>query len=292
MSESKSERSSTVSRVWKKLWVKTLGERHWVRTHGPLREREEWGLIPRPNYAYGLLRAADIAKYFGKKTVTVCEFGVASGAGLLNMIELAEIFRNETGVEFRIVGFDTGEGLPELQPGHKEHPEIWSDGDFVMEDRESLLKKIDGRAELVFGDVAETIDGFVDTLDKDAPLGFVSIDVDIYSATISALRVMLGDPEKYCPAVSCYFDDIGFFFANRWCGELSAIREFNDEHETRKIDNDRSLTYRYAHLGQAWCAHMYVCHHLGHPDRNRARDREALTISAHHEFGQGHNIQR
>jgi tRNA G46 methylase TrmB len=55
-----------------------------------------------------MLRVADVAKYFGKKCVTVIEFGVASGAGLLNMADVAPLIEEETGVKLRIAGFDTG----------------------------------------------------------------------------------------------------------------------------------------------------------------------------------------
>lgn len=100
------------ARVWRKLWVTLLGEESWRRSPGSLRFKELHALLDRANYAYGLLRAADVAAYFGHKKVTVCEFGVASGGGLMNMIALADLFTRETGVEYRIVGFDTGKGLP------------------------------------------------------------------------------------------------------------------------------------------------------------------------------------
>ena len=62
--------------------------------------------------AYGMLRAADLAAHFGKKAVTVVEFGVASGARPWNMIRLKELIERDTGVTLRVVGFDTGAGLP------------------------------------------------------------------------------------------------------------------------------------------------------------------------------------
>ena len=116
-----------------------MGEAAWVSRTGDFRTREQHGLIGRPNYLYGMLRAADCAKYFGKTSVTAIEFGVASGAGLVNMVDLAELITKETGVKFRIVGFDTGAGLPTIE-GYKDHPEIWNPGDFAMEDRPALLK--------------------------------------------------------------------------------------------------------------------------------------------------------
>ena len=158
--------------------------------------------------------------------MTVCEFGVARGAGLMNLIELAEVIAPATGVTFRIVGFDTGAGLPPVT-GHKNHPEIWAGGDFSMIDPSELIQRIAGRAELILGDVDQTVEAFTKTLTEDAPLGWISIDVDTYSGTVSALRCLNGRPEQYTPAVGMYLDDIGMFVSNRWCGELAAIEEFN-----------------------------------------------------------------
>lgn len=272
------------ARLVRKIWTSTLGVDSWIDQWGDFRTRERYGRIARPNYLYGMLRAADCAKYFGKQSVTVIEMGVASGAGLMNMIELAAQVQRETGVRFKIFGFDTGAGLPYVE-GFKDHPEIWNPGDFVMEDRDVLLRKISGQAEIIWGDVNATIDEFVSRLDAASPLGFISVDVDLYSATKSALRCLAGAPEKYNPAISMYFDDVSFFFANRWCGELAAISEFNQEHDLRKIDLDRSLVGgQRPEPSQPWYSSMYVCHVLDHPARQSSKNRPELTISQHTDF--------
>lgn len=172
--------------------------------------REQYGLIARANYLYGMLRAADVPKYCGKQSVTVVEFGVASGAGMLNMIGLAPMIEKETGIHLRIVGFDTGQGLPSVQ-GYKDHPELWRAGDFATEDRETLMRAVGGRAEIIWGDIADTIGPFTDSINSAAPLGFLSVDLDIYSTTTVALRCLTGQPEKYNPGISMYFDDVSFF---------------------------------------------------------------------------------
>jgi len=266
----------------RKLWTRLLGEASWVRARGDFRERERFDLVARPHYAYGVLRAADLALYFGQRETTVCEFGVASGAGLVNLVELAARVERETGVRFRVVGFDTGAGLPPVE-GAKDHPEIWAGGDFAMETREALVARIGGRAELVFGDIGDTVEGFVRTLSPSTPLGFASIDVDIYSGSKSALRCLDGAAELYLPAIPMYFDDVAFFFANDWCGELASIHEFNAERAERKIGTDRSLPGARP-LVAPWHRGMYVCHVLDHPARQKPRERAALTIDAHHVF--------
>ena len=82
-----------------------------------------------------------------------------------------------------------------------------------MTNKEELRKRVAGRAELIFGDIKDTVEGFAASLDESAPLGFVAIDVDIYSGTRSALRSLLGRPELYTPAISNHplADDVGLF---------------------------------------------------------------------------------
>src|SRR4051794_32980048 len=100
------EMHSFPARIKRKIWTTAFGHDSWIRKTGDFRTRESYGLIERPNYVYGMLRAADNAKYLGKKSVTAIEMGVASGWGLLNMIECADQITKETGVGFDIVGFD------------------------------------------------------------------------------------------------------------------------------------------------------------------------------------------
>jgi hypothetical protein len=255
---------------------------------GPI-SQEHWGVLDRPSYAYGLVRAARIARYFDHKKVTVCEFGVAHGDGLLNMADLAAKIGAALNIEFRVVGFDTGVGLPKVF-GYKEHPEIWSSGDFTLVDTEKLKARIGARAELVLGDIKDTIGGFLKSLSPEAPIGFISVDVDLHSAAVAALQSLTGKPDQYLPAVSVYFDDVAFYFANRWCGELAAIDEFNAAHESRKIDIDRTLPGRRPVKYARWYPQMYVCHLLDHPKRQTSPQRVALDMNHHRDLLTEHGI--
>lgn len=264
----------------RKIWRRLSSDASWVRHFGDFREKEFYGQIKRPNYTYGMLRAADTALFFGHKGVTACEFGVASGRGLLNMIEVSELIQAETGVKFRIVGFDTGAGLPAVQ-GYKDHPELWSGGDFAMGDTNALKAKIAGKAELILGNIDDTIKDFVSTLNADSPLGFVSIDVDIYSGTVSALRGLNGNVNCYLPAISFYLDDVSSYFSNEACGELAAVLEHNLAQPMRCIYPDRSLPGLRPMRTEGWYRHMYVGHMLDHPARNKPRERDALHLMEH-----------
>ena len=244
-------RSFLKTAVGRKVWPRILGERPVSKRVGTFREQESFGIVPRANYAYGMLRAAHTAKFFGFSEVTACEFGVATGRGLTNMTEVAELVLQETGVRTRIVGFDTGAGLPALT-GYKDHPELWSGGDFSMGDPEQLRQALKGKAELILGDINDTINRFVATLTPQCPLGFVSIDVDIYSGTVAALRGLNGEPGLYLPAISFYLDDVGSYFSNEACGELAAVAEHNQANPMRPIFRDHSLPGRRSQPFEPW----------------------------------------
>jgi hypothetical protein len=240
--------------------------------------RDAGDRFERPYLAYGLTRAAGLARRFGQRRLTVCEFGVANGDGLLSLAALAAEIAAESDLSFRIAGFDRASGLPPAR-GYEDHPELWAPGDFAMDDPEALQRALAGRAELYIGDVADTVPRFAGTLGPGEPIGFVVVDVDLYSATRSVLTALDGPAEHYLPAFPMYFDDVSSFFSNPWCGELRAIEEFNASHELRKIDRDRTLAARPPAAG-GWHDRMFVCHVLDHVERGRS-SRGAQTPEQH-----------
>ncbi len=266
---------------------KLLADRGHVAANGSFRDKVRYDLIDRPNYACGLLIAADIARFCGYKTITAVEFGVAEGQGLLNMCQLAEMIIQETGVAFRIIGFDTGEGLPDLED-HRDHPEIWSSGDFGHEKREELESQLSDNAHIVWGDIRHTLARALNTISPDAPVGFVANDLDLYSSTYASFELFEGDARKLMPVVISYFDDtlgdpsrIGSLFRNRWCGQLAAIDDFNCKQEHRKIDRLRTLKARRPLDKELWLEQMYGIHVLDHPMRQVGGTREPLTMDDH-----------
>ena len=272
-----------VQRILHRLSIIYGKEEAWLLRNGSFREKELYGVIPRQPYCYGMLRAADQARFMGCKEITAVEFGVGDGAGLLNMIELAGAIEQETGVKFNIVGFDAGSGLPAVR-GYKDHAELWRAGDFPMQDRDGLVRRIGGRAQLIFGDINDTIEKLKPRLSAKNPLGFVAIDVTLYSATAGALRCLEWAPELYPLGVSMYFDDTLFFYASEWAGELLAIKEFNARSKHRKIGEDRSVHAHRPHQHTGWYSGMFVCHVLDHEVRSEGAQRQSVTIDGHHEF--------
>ena len=63
MTESSSD--GFITRAVRRASRTSIARDLWFRRWGSLREKERFGLIDRPQYAYGVLRAADVARYFG-----------------------------------------------------------------------------------------------------------------------------------------------------------------------------------------------------------------------------------
>ena len=242
--------------------------------------QEKLGLANRAWYAYGMLSAARHAKKHGYKEIMALEFGVANGRGLRNMDKLATKIENITGVKIKLVGFDTGKGMPPVTD-YRDHPEIYREGDYPLIDEKALRQDVHSEVSLVLGDINDTVPEFTKMLSKDCPVGFFSMDVDVWSSSKAALQLFEHDPEFYLPMVFGYFDDCSSrSHFNKFCGELLAISEFNEEHNLRKIDNDRGVWNSHRQIGpQVWFERMFILHSFDHPKRFPQEARKAKIIS-------------
>jgi hypothetical protein len=263
-----------------------LAARQQAADDGSFRERVRFDLVDRPQHAVGLLAAADIARFTGVDRILAIEFGVAEGAGLRNLAVVARAVAEETDVDVEVVGFDSGVGLPP-PVDYRDHPEIWSEGDFAPPDVDALRSSLPTGTELIIGQVAETVPIFVDSL-GDRVVGFVSFDLDLYSSTRDALRLFVAKPDQLLPVVITHFDDvlgatgrIGSLFRTEAAGQLLAIREYNLSHTDRFLDHMRILRHRRPLDRELWLRRMYALHVLDHPVRNTLRTREALSMSEH-----------
>jgi len=200
-----------------------------------VKTRALWELSARPAYLLGVVTAAEQARRQNVSAVSVIEFGVAGGEGLLALEHEAEAVEKETGIKMKVYGFDMGRrGLPPFIGDHRDHPDAWHPGDYPM-DEEALRARLTGRTTLIIGNVAETVESFFKNFDS-PPIGFVSFDLDLFSSPRDALRVFLLQDKKMLWHVPLYFDDIDFIFNHRFAGELLAIDEFNQQNDKVRID--------------------------------------------------------
>jgi hypothetical protein len=191
-----------------------------------VRERAPW----RPNYLWATLRSAMTAKAIGIQKMSIIEFGVARGSGLRALETAATAAESLLEVDVEVYGFDTGRGMPH-PTDPRDAPFAIVEGDYTM-DVAALHARL-RRADLILGLVEETVPRFVST--PHAPIGFISFDLDYYTATIEALRVLEQGEERLLPRVLCYFDDLYGYPYTEFNGERAAINDFNARHEHRKI---------------------------------------------------------
>ena len=260
-------RKFLLGRIWKRIYLERLGEPFiynlislFIFLFGSYRKKIAYDLIPRQSYACGIDLACRTAQRFGVKKLAIIEFGVAGGGGLLNMVSITDRFRKETDIEFKVVGFDTGTGMPP-PIDFRDHPEQYQEGDFPMYSQEKLIASLPSNAKLYIGVVGERLNTFFNELPSDYKIGFISIDVDYYSSTKQALEVLKSDADKYLPFVPMYFDDVNDMSHNEYCGELLAIKEFNqDTNEMRKITKLSQLKIWRFFKHSFWLDRMYMAH--------------------------------
>ncbi len=232
---------------------------------GSYLSRLENGLVERPHYGYCVYQGASLAKKLGHRRVSVIEFGVAGGKGLLNLEYHAAEASRALGIEIDIYGFDTGKGLP-APVDYRDLPYHWQEGFFAM-DAERLRSRLK-KARLVLGDIRETARSFCAEYDP-APVAAVMHDFDYYTSTAAALG-MFDAPERYfLPRVFCYFDDIigsETELYSDYTGERLAIREFNQTHRTKKIAAPYHLLTR--RIREAWHHQIFIYHDFAHSRYN------------------------
>ena len=225
----------------------------------------------RANYRWGILSAAFVAKQLGYPRISVIEFGVASGNGLVRMEKIAQYAQELTGVGIDVYGFDTGQGLPKPQD-YRDLPQLWAEGDFSM-DVPALEARLQG-AKLRLGLVADTVAGFLE--EKPAPIGFISFDLDLYSSTCDAFKILAGGADTRLPRVHCYFDDIIGYSHSEFTGERLAISEFNQSQPMQKISPIFGLRPVLG-LPAAWLEMMYLHHDFEHPRYNDFDGQNTIT---------------
>ena len=223
------------------------------------------GAIDRPYYAYLVLQAAKMAVRLGLPRVSIIEFGVAGGKGLVSLEYHAEQVEKLHPVKIEIYGFDTGEGLP-MPEDYRDLPYHWKAGFYKM-DVPALEAKLK-RSKLVLGNVADTVASFFEKYNP-APVGAISQDLDFYSSTVAALKLFDADRKRFLPRIPCYFDDtIGsdIELYNDYTGERLAIHEFNANHGSAKFSQAYYLLA--APNASVWHHQIWWLHYFDHPQYN------------------------
>jgi hypothetical protein len=147
-------------------------------------------------------------------------------------------------------------------------------------DEPLLRSKIGPRTTLVIGDVAETVRNFFDD-PRVPPVGFIAFDLDLYSSTGGALRILNIPGKKTLDHVPLYFDDTEHSVSHVYAGELLAIDEFNQSNTQVKIDRWRGLKNDRPFPKASFLQKMCMAHDLG-AITSRVVERDALHRTLEH----------
>ena len=236
-------------------------------------------LSKRPHYLYCLYHSAVLAKKIGLNKISVIEFGVAGGNGIIFLESYQKKIYDELGVQIEIYGFDLGSGLSKPED-YRDLPYWFKEGFYKM-DIEKLNKKL-RNSKIIIGDVKNTIQEFFKQYNP-SPIGAIFNDLDFYTSTKYSFEIFKNDNDKfYLPRIYNYFDDIigsENEMYGKFNGELLAIQEFNDENKNKKIALNQCLIsntksrYRYQ---------IYYYHNFQHQDYNKfIHDEEQSEILRH-----------
>ena len=215
----------------------------------------------RPNYVWGVMYAAALARALEIPHISVIELGVAGGKGLIALEQIAQKASEICRLEIDVYGFDSGVGLPK-PTDYRDLPNLFSEGFFPME-TERVRRRLK-KAHLLLGGVEDTIPKFLAS--KPAPIAFIAFDLDLYTSTKHALRLLEANEESLLPRIYCYFDDILGFTYSEFTGELLAISEFNASHAMRKISKINGLRYVVPTVcrPECWIEQFYMAHIFDH----------------------------
>lgn len=148
-----------------------------------------------------------------------------------------------------VYGFDAERELPKPQD-YRDLPNIFFDEQYPM-DRKELEKRL-RRARLKLVLVEQIVPDFLAS--SPAPIAFVSVALDLYSATKSAFKIFEMNERLLLLRVLCYCDDILGYTYGDYNGERLAMSDFNARFSMRKFSPVYGLKYYVPlqHKNSAW----------------------------------------
>jgi len=260
-------------RIWGRIYRERLGEPAiynvaslFVAAFGNIVSKIDYDLVPRQPYAFGLQKAFQFGaaerERLQLKRLVFLEFGVASGAGLLNMCRVSERLARYYGVDYRVIGLDAGDGMP-APVDFRDHPEKYLDGDFAPHDVQALQRALPAEASIIYGQISETVRRLDTMLEPGDMVGFVSIDVDYWSSTLDCFKLFDSSAVRFLPRTPVYLDDVNNIDHHPYAGELLAVSEFNATHDDRKITRMNQLRSWRIFKNALWIDQLYWFLDLG-----------------------------
>ena len=186
----------------------------------------KYGVLPRPNYALGILMAAHQAKELNYKKISIIELGCWNFEGLIDIENYINDIKKLIDIDFSVYGFELGSGHIKEETDPRNRLYELSGGDYAFKKEENIKKLKFSR--LILGDVKETVPKFLEEKHLDnAPLGFVIFDLGFYTSAKDALNLLKSKSKRYLPRTIIYSDNNYFVLENE--ADKLAFAEFNNE---------------------------------------------------------------
>ena len=213
-------------------------------------------------YLWGVIQAAYLATSLGVDRISLLEFGVGRGDGLVLLERAAQLVGRRLEVDLDVVGFDIGTGVPEPEDP-RDVPNMFVPDLFRM-DVDATHARLD-RAQLAVGDVGVTVPRFLTR--SPSPVGFAAFDFGSYTGTLAALAVLDAPTELLLPRVYCYFANILGFTYGDCVGERLAITEYNARTASRQISPIFGLHHYVPRRfrNASWPDRYHLAHIFDHP---------------------------
>lgn len=228
----------------------------------------KFGILPRPHYALGVLLAAHQAYNLGYKKISIIEFGCWNCDGLIDLEHYIKDIKNFFNLEFKVFGFDLGDGHPDYNSDTRDRLYELTKGDYPFDNKENLKKLKD--TELILGDVKDTLNNFLESRNiEEYPIGFISYDLGLYTSTKYALKILDKDSKYFIPRPYLYFDNNYFVLDNE--GDRLALREFN-QNSKKQICKINEMSEQLSLSWKKWlflAKRIYSLSDHNHPKYNQ-----------------------
>ena len=132
--------------------------------------------VERPHYGYCVFHAAKLAKQLGLRKMSVIEFGVAGGNGLVNLECHAIEAKKHLDIDVEVYGFDTGVGLPE-PTDYRDQPYHIGAVDFSKWIKPSFWH-VCGLQKLFLGELPKLLPSFTEKYNP-ASIGAIFVGVEL-----------------------------------------------------------------------------------------------------------------
>lgn len=178
------------------------------------------------------------------RSLTYWEFGTGSGNTLQRALSVLGAYEDS-----QVVLFDSFCGLPAPQGAHDAHV-TWKAGDFAFDVDyiRGIIRKCGfplSRVRFVEGFFEDSLTPALADELRSVPPAFVTLDLDYYSSTKTALQFLQPLLASGCHV---FFDDLWSFDGHPERGQLKALHEFNASNDrgqlvSNPIFTDRIYTY-------------------------------------------------